>query len=988
MANWSDIELLLLRGLSEFLAEKLPVIGGEQWWRNHVVGQLTPSQLMVTENLADGNLRGLDLAALLRVCERNWSELAYRFGLDKSGQEVVNRLRDARNRHAHRSVDGVPRVEVLADMDVASQLLKTIEADFETIVRCNEIRDAFQAASSDALVVEDPKRAIVSGGGTADEAVDPATDLAASDTSNGSWLVEPASHANDLETVLTDTTYVGIDFGTSTTVASFAHMSPQRLLTADTLKLAQPDRYGGVIRDHLVNSVLAVCKGDKILFGHDAHRMRPSLADGQSVFTSFKMHLGVEIGPTYPNTKLRQDVGPIVVESARDATTEFFRFLNSAISEALEGRGLKPVVKFAISVPASFEANQRRALLGCAKNAGLSIDSSCLIDEPNAAFLSFMNACIHQEQDTELADIMKERGLNILVYDFGAGTCDVSVLHVALPGGKVRSKNLAISKFAALGGDDIDRAIAKEVLVPQLQKANPGIALTATQVDRNLVPRLMPTAERLKIGINKWLTERRVETLEDVISFDELFSDQAFSYTVSNRKDERGCAVKDRLTLATPTLSTTDFARVLRPFMGKFNELRPGPHVFAPVDDALSKSGLSPFDLDAVLFIGGSAKSPVVRECIMRHLPDAVRPLVPTDLQSHVSAGAALHSLGYHGFGFNFVAPITSEPILVITRDGGMQTIVPASASVPSEEPFSLSLTIDRDDQLTIELPICVSSEAKLLGLLRLDAPNGNSFARGLQIDVEASMTEDKLLVIRASAGGVSVSSSLLDPLANRELSQTERRLLEARQQYNIACLNGGGRPEREDVLIYAYAAQTAGDHLLAADLFVQIDRSGRAKDHATNIGYSYGRAGQRELARKWTRIAYERQPCALTAYNMSCYADRDEQARYLKEALQHDPFYNCALVSMGALLKAKGESDGERMLRSAIESLTRDLNDNCIYASDCTWLVKAADLLGNSALSSRSKARRDTLRGDDSRAYDNENLADDPLATNQMVGR
>ena len=304
MANWSEIELVLSRGLAQFLADKLPVMGGAQWWRNHVVDQLTPSQAMMAEDLADGNLRGLDLAALLRVCERNWSELAFRFSLDRSGREAVKLLMDARNRHAHRPVDGLPRVTVLADMDVALLFLKTIKADPETIVRFNEVRDAFEVIPSDAQEAQNPTPTIVSAVGKPKDPV--ARDCSVSDTSNGGWLVEPASHASDLETVLADTIYVGIDFGTSTTVASFAHMSPQRLLTADTLKLAQPDRYGGVIRDHLVNSVLAVHKGDRILFGLDAHRMRPLLEDGKSVFTSFKMHLGVEIGPTYPRTRLRQ----------------------------------------------------------------------------------------------------------------------------------------------------------------------------------------------------------------------------------------------------------------------------------------------------------------------------------------------------------------------------------------------------------------------------------------------------------------------------------------------------------------------------------------------------------------------------------------------------------------------------------------------------------------------------------------------------------
>lgn len=965
MNHWSEIELLLSHELAEFLTEKLPELGGTQWWKNHVILQLTPSQSIAAQAIEDKNLRSLDLAALLRIALRNWSELAFRFKLDAIGQQHIKELQDARNRHAHRPVDGIPLKNVLKDIDSSISLLQSIDLNIESLNRAENIRSDVQS-----LVRSNnnkPQKKITSS----------LNSEQSSDTTQLKTvsLIGGNDKNTELNAAFTETTYIGIDFGTSTTVVSLAYMGPGKVLSTDTLELAQPDRYGGTIRDHRVNSVLAY-KDKKILFGMDAQKLRLKMQEGKNVFSGFKMLLGVEIGPSYPRSSLRRGYGPIVVEKASDATTEFFRLLLKEIESVVASRKLQPNLKFAISVPASFEANQRRALLRCAENAGLNIDTNCLIDEPNAAFLSFMNKCIKQEQDMELAKHMKDEALNLLVYDFGAGTCDISILQISLIKGNVQSRNLSISKFSALGGQDIDQAIALKILVPQIVDENPDVQLTDTNIDEKLLPVLMPVAERLKIAANKWLEERRLFTISHLAESKQTFSDHQFTLKIGKNQT---------LDLKTPTMSMADFADAMLPFIQPFNELEQGQHIFSPVDDALSKSGLSPLDLHAVLFIGGSSSSPLIQHCVMKHLPDTVMPIVPRDLQSHVSTGASIHSLGMHGFGFNIVEPITSEPIFVVTRGGKLETIIPASARVPSREPFELNLTLDREGQKTIELPICVSSESKLLGLLRLDAPGGNSFPVDSTVTIQASLTVDKLLEIKVNADGIKVESKLLDPLANKELSHIETQLLEARQKYNIACLEANGRPDSESILEFAFAAQEAGAHGLAADYFVQVDAMKNSKDLATNINYSYSRAGHRDLSRKWAKIAYERDPCALTAFNLSCNSnDKAQEEKYLREALRYKPGYDCALISLGKLLKSKGIGEGKQMLESAIQSLSQELDGHSIGVNDCRRLISAARAIENHELVAKVKARMTTLQADNP-LFDDDNLVDS--ATSHSIG-
>ena len=78
MKEWVKVHEMLSGGLSNFLSFKLPEIGGEGWWQNHVLEQLTLGQARSIYTLDVGDLRGLDLAALIRVADRSWSDFVYK----------------------------------------------------------------------------------------------------------------------------------------------------------------------------------------------------------------------------------------------------------------------------------------------------------------------------------------------------------------------------------------------------------------------------------------------------------------------------------------------------------------------------------------------------------------------------------------------------------------------------------------------------------------------------------------------------------------------------------------------------------------------------------------------------------------------------------------------------------------------------------------------------------------------------------------------
>lgn len=966
MSRPSDLSRVISSALVSFLEKTLPELGGPDWWNWCVVQQLGPQQARMLSTLTEKDLRFLDLETLIGVTDGNWPEIAILAGLGQDARrdldELIFHFGSATPSYGNTRSGAQPA-------EVVHRILQHVGAD----------PDFFRQLDG---LTPGAAHAEVSSSSSEQSRVD-GEDRSPGRITGGDWLIDPDRAGIQVGKALASQAFVGIDFGTSTTVVSAVTLDGKGRPQAEPLIIEQPAVLGGTIRHHLVNTVLAWKRG-VLLFGQDAYRLRQELYEGRQVFSSFKMRLGVDLGPAYPETALAKGQGPVSIESPQDATREFFRQLVPAIDAALAETGLPQDRRVAVTVPAAFEANQRRDLADCLAAAGLPVDQSGFIDEPNAAFLSHIHHAARGIEGSELMALMRKRPTRVLVYDFGAGTCDVSVLEVAAAGQRFGSRNLAISRFTALGGDDIDRALAREVLMPRLLASVPGFEPTQRDIDERLLPRLQPTAERLKIAAVQWMADRDLSTVEEM---------RARAATSFSDQPVPPFRLRDSsLRLESPTVTLGELANVLEPFVGTYDPARSTLHVFGPVDNAIAKSGLVPKDLDAVLFIGGSAQNPAVRAAVMERLPSGVRAIVPRDLRTHVSIGAALHSFGYHAFRSDFIRPIVPEPIFVLTRGGGREPIVPAGAEVPTRDRFVTRLHVARDGQPAVELPICVSNESKLLGLLRVPAPSGTGFSKGEEVLVSAAVTRDKLLDVEARVAGHAVRADLMNPLANQELSQAETRLLEAKQAFNQALLAGRGKPSVAAVVAYAAAAREAQAWETAADMYQAGERLDPSRDFAINITFAYAMAGRRDLARKWAAIAHERQPSAVTAFNLSCSLDGAEKERLLREALRHDPAYAPALLALGQRLHARGQAEGTDMLDRCAERLERALDGRDMDAGECRMLITAAEATGRHALSGRARARLSKLgtvggrRG--SAVFDDDNLVAGADATALVTDR
>ena len=110
-----------------WLESKLPALSSN-WWTEHVVNRLTFQQQRLVEEKRIRSLSGLDFAAVLRVLDQNWSELAGAQPLPREARNWVKELQSVRNRWAHAPAGGLNPSDSFRDADTLARLLEVVGA--------------------------------------------------------------------------------------------------------------------------------------------------------------------------------------------------------------------------------------------------------------------------------------------------------------------------------------------------------------------------------------------------------------------------------------------------------------------------------------------------------------------------------------------------------------------------------------------------------------------------------------------------------------------------------------------------------------------------------------------------------------------------------------------------------------------------------------------------------------------------------------------
>ena len=216
------------------------------------------------------------------------------------------------------------------------------------------------------------------------------------------------------------------------------------------------------------------------------------------------------------------------------------------------------VDKAVITVPAYFNDNQRQATKDAGEIAGLQVVR--IINEPTAASLAY---------GLDKAN----KDLKILVFDFGGGTLDVTIMEMG--GGVFQVKST--SGDTQLGGTDMDNTLVEFILQEFKNQSSLDV-----RNDKAALMRVREAAEKAKIELSN------VITTEINLPF--------LAYEPSSGPKN--------LVLQLPRSKLED---LLRPIVERCR---------SPMMQALQDAKLNPADIDKIILIGGPTRMPIVRQLV------------------------------------------------------------------------------------------------------------------------------------------------------------------------------------------------------------------------------------------------------------------------------------------------------------------------------------------------------------------------------------
>ncbi len=343
---------------------------------------------------------------------------------------------------------------------------------------------------------------------------------------------------------------IGIDLGTTNSCVAVMGSGQPRILENKEGKRTTP-------------SVVSF-KGQEIIVGASAKRQAVT---NVNTVLSVKREMGSK--HTFRMQGKNWTPEQISAEILRTLKQAAEKKLGEVISEAV------------ITVPAYFNNEQRQATKNAGKIAGLKV--ARIINEPTAAALAY-------------GIDKKDKDMNVLIYDLGGGTFDVSVLNLSEGTFEV----LSTSGDNHLGGDDFD-AIIVDWMVQEFGKEH-GVDLTK---DPMAMQRLKTTAENAKIELS------HVLEYEILAPFITQVDGQPINLSLS--------------------LTRSKFDAMTKHLVDK---------TVRPINDALREAKLAKDDIDQVLMVGGSTRIPAVQDIVKKTLEKPLNQSINPD--EVVALGAAI----------------------------------------------------------------------------------------------------------------------------------------------------------------------------------------------------------------------------------------------------------------------------------------------------------------------------------------------------------
>ena len=384
----------------------------------------------------------------------------------------------------------------------------------------------------------------------------------------------------------------------------------------------------------------------------------------------------------------------------------------------------EPITKAVITVPANFDDNQRTATKDAGTIAGLEVLR--LINEPTAASLAYG------------IDKQGEDDINILIFDLGGGTLDITIMEFGNGIFDVQST----SGNTSLGGTDMDNVIIK-YLADEFEKKH-GIDLTQDEESRRV---LREGAEKAKIELSN-LPETTVK-----LPFIAMSNDGSPLHL-----DEK--------------LSRSKLEELVRPIVEQCGE---------SIDQAVHDADLTIDEIDKVILVGGPTRMPIVRDFVEQHTGKQVEGGI--DPMECVSQGACIQGAMMNGeIATQGILDKTPLSLGTVVVGGITEVMIEKLTYMPAEHTQIFTTVRDNQTEVLCEVVQGENRMADLntkLGSFVLDgiqpAPRGVP-----QIEVTFKIDENGILNVTATDLATQNTKSIEITSANK---MTQAEIQEATQE-------------------------------------------------------------------------------------------------------------------------------------------------------------------------------------------------------------
>ncbi|MCX8082716.1 MAG: molecular chaperone DnaK [bacterium] len=486
---------------------------------------------------------------------------------------------------------------------------------------------------------------------------------------------------------------IGIDLGTSNSSAAVMEAGKPVII---------PSAEGTtIVGGKAFPSYVAFTKDGQVLVGEPARRQAAVNPEG-TVFAA-KRKMGTDYKYNiYGKTYTPEQISAYILQKIKRDAEAFLGY---------------PIKKAVITVPAYFNDNQRQATKDAGTIAGLEVVR--LINEPTAASFAYGLDKLQAE-------------LKILVFDFGAGTLDVTIMEMMAGVFKV----LSTHGDTQLGGTDMDEVLIRYI-VEEFKKES-GIDVSK---DKMAMQRIKEAAEKAKIELSS--------TLETEINL---------PFITADHTGPKHLQMKIR---------RAKLEELVEPIIERCK---------GPVKQAMEDAKLKPSEINKVILVGGPTRMPIVQKFIEDFI--GIKPERGVDPMECVSIGAAIQGAILSGDMKDkdiLLLDVTPLSLGVETLGGVFTKIIERNTTIPVKK--SQIFTTAADNQPSVEINVLqgerpMAKDNLSLGRFHLEgippAPRGVP-----QIEVTFDIDANGILHVTAKDKGTGKEQSI-KITASKKLSQEE----------------------------------------------------------------------------------------------------------------------------------------------------------------------------------------------------------------------